>query len=96
MALWMTNRERLWRFVQQELLSHWGLEIAATWAWLKVSASGQMLGRLVCPGVALCEDRHHTCMDHMQHVRGLGWTMVLLQQGPRLSAQWTWVGGWGG
>ena len=48
-ALWMTNRDRLWRFVERELLPHWGLEIAATWAWMKVSSSGQLLGRLVCP-----------------------------------------------
>lgn len=47
MALWMTNRPRLWRFVETELLPAWQLRIAATWAWMKVSAQGQLLGRLV-------------------------------------------------
>ena len=46
-ALWMTNRARLWRFVESELLPAWGVCNAATWAWLKISSQGQLLGRLV-------------------------------------------------
>ena len=47
MALWMTNRPRLWRFVEAELLPAWQLRVAATWAWIKVSSQGELLGRLV-------------------------------------------------
>lgn len=35
-ALWVTNRERLRRFVEQELLPAWGAQHVATWYWLKV------------------------------------------------------------
>jgi len=35
-ALWMTNRERLWRFVEETLLPHWGLAKITSWYWLKV------------------------------------------------------------
>ncbi len=31
MLLWMTNREKLHRFLHDELLSAWGLEHVATW-----------------------------------------------------------------
>lgn len=34
-ALWTTNRERLLRFVESELLEHWGLRILARW-WVPV------------------------------------------------------------
>ena len=36
MALWVTNRERLDRFISAELLPAWGLRVVATWYWLKV------------------------------------------------------------
>jgi len=39
-ALWMTNRPRLWRFVDEELLPHWRLQKVATWYWLKVTDHG--------------------------------------------------------
>lgn len=35
-ALWVTNRCRMHRFVVQQLLPAWGLQHAATWLWLKV------------------------------------------------------------
>ena len=45
----MTNRERLRRFVDQELLVKWGLEQVATWFWLKVTNNGQLVSPLVRP-----------------------------------------------
>ena len=48
-ALWMTNRERHWRFVEGELLPHWGLRPAAAWLWLKVTDSGEPVAPLVRP-----------------------------------------------
>ena len=47
MALWVTNRERLRRFVEAELLPTWGLELAAQWLWLKVTARGALVTPLV-------------------------------------------------
>ena len=47
LALWVTNRERLRRFVDQELLPKWGLEQVATWFWLKVTNTGQLVSPLV-------------------------------------------------
>jgi N6-adenosine-specific RNA methylase IME4 len=49
LAMWVTNRERLRRFVDQELLPKWGLEQVATWFWLKVTNSGQLVSPLVLP-----------------------------------------------
>ncbi|KAK9905667.1 hypothetical protein WJX75_004219 [Coccomyxa subellipsoidea] len=46
LAMWVTNRERLRRFVDQELLPKWGLEQVATWFWLKVTNSGQLVSPL--------------------------------------------------
>ncbi|KAL6784179.1 hypothetical protein ACKKBG_A05115 [Auxenochlorella protothecoides x Auxenochlorella symbiontica] len=39
-ALWVTNRERLRRFVETELLPAWGLRHVATWHWLKLTPGG--------------------------------------------------------
>ncbi len=47
MALWMTNRERHWRFVESQLLPAWGLTHAATWLWLKVTDDGRPVSQLV-------------------------------------------------
>lgn len=47
-ALWMTNRERHWRFVESELLPAWGLAPVATWLWLKVANDGRPVAALVC------------------------------------------------
>ena len=44
----MTNRSRLWRFMERELLPAWGLTIAATWLWLKVTNYGEPVSPLVC------------------------------------------------
>ena len=35
--MWVTNRERIHRFLEQELLPHWGLSLFRTWLWVKVS-----------------------------------------------------------
>ena len=48
LVLWMTNRSKLWRFMEAELLPGWGLEVVATWLWLKVTSSGNPVGSLVC------------------------------------------------
>ena len=39
-ALWVTNRERIRRFVETSLLPAWGLQLVAEWHWLKVAADG--------------------------------------------------------
>ena len=46
-ALWLTNRERHRRFVEQELLPAWGLRAVATWFWIKVADSGALVSPLV-------------------------------------------------
>ncbi|KAL3160646.1 hypothetical protein ABBQ32_010569 [Trebouxia sp. C0010 RCD-2024] len=45
-ALWVTNRERHHRFIREELLPHWGLKQVATWFWLKVTDSGELVSPL--------------------------------------------------
>lgn len=45
--LWMTNREKLHRFVEEELLPAWELQLRAIWTWLKVDTSGKLVGPLV-------------------------------------------------
>ena len=52
MALWVTNRERLRRFVEQDLLPAWGLVLLASWFWVKVTDGGELVGPLV--GSNLC------------------------------------------
>ena len=46
-VMWVTNRERHIRFVHEELLPHWGLDHIATWLWLKVTNSGELVTPLV-------------------------------------------------
>ena len=46
-AMWVTNRERHQRFIYEELLPHWGLQQVATWSWLKVTNSGELVSPLV-------------------------------------------------
>ncbi|KAL6755662.1 MT-A70 [Haematococcus lacustris] len=38
--LWITNREKLHRFVAEELLAAWGLTHCTTWYWLKLGSGG--------------------------------------------------------
>jgi hypothetical protein len=45
----MTNRERHWKFVEEELLPMWGLQTVATWLWLKVTDTGNPVAPLVQP-----------------------------------------------
>lgn len=47
-VLWMTNRERLHKFVEKQLLPAWGLELVATWWWAKITPSGHPVQPLVC------------------------------------------------
>ncbi|KAL2653792.1 hypothetical protein R1flu_021920 [Riccia fluitans] len=46
LALWLTNREKLHQFVEKELFPAWGVELAASWYWLKVNNSGEMISPL--------------------------------------------------
>ena len=39
-ALWVTNRERTRRFVEETLLPGWGLTLLAEWLWLKTQPGG--------------------------------------------------------
>ena len=54
-ALWMTNRERHWRFVERELLPGWGLQPAATWLWLKTANNGRPVAPLVRNAISRCQ-----------------------------------------
>ncbi|XP_074303595.1 methyltransferase-like protein 2 [Silene latifolia] len=42
-ALWVTNREKLRNFVENELFPAWGVTYAATLYWLKVKADGSLI-----------------------------------------------------
>ena len=46
-AIWMTNRERHWRFMETEFLPAFQLTRVATWLWLKVTDSGEPVSQLV-------------------------------------------------
>ncbi|CAI9753435.1 unnamed protein product [Fraxinus pennsylvanica] len=45
-ALWVTNREKLRSFVENELFPKWGVKYAATFYWLKVKADGLLISEL--------------------------------------------------
>ncbi|KAL3685793.1 hypothetical protein R1sor_003815 [Riccia sorocarpa] len=45
-ALWLTNREKLHQFVEKELFPAWGVELVASWYWLKLNSSGEMISPL--------------------------------------------------
>ncbi|KAI3460298.1 hypothetical protein Pfo_016961 [Paulownia fortunei] len=45
-ALWVTNREKLRNFVENELFPKWGVKHAATFYWLKVKADGLLISEL--------------------------------------------------
>ncbi|KAJ0031819.1 hypothetical protein Pint_13835 [Pistacia integerrima] len=45
-ALWMTNREKLYNFVQKELFPTWGVSYVATFYWLKVKGDGSLISDL--------------------------------------------------
>ncbi|KAM7517154.1 hypothetical protein LguiA_006737 [Lonicera macranthoides] len=45
-ALWVTNREKLWDFVEKELFPTWGVKYVATLYWLKVKADGLLISEL--------------------------------------------------
>nr|XP_016449201.1 PREDICTED: methyltransferase-like protein 2 isoform X2 [Nicotiana tabacum] len=45
-ALWVTNREKLRGFVENDLFPKWGVKYAANFYWLKVKANGMMTGEL--------------------------------------------------
>lgn len=56
-ALWVTNREKLRNFVENELFPAWGVTHVATWYWLKVKANGS----LICD-VDLFHHRPYECL----------------------------------
>ncbi|CAN1126860.1 Methyltransferase-like protein 2 [Linum perenne] len=45
-ALWVTNRERLRRFIEEELFPSWEVTYAATIFWLKVKPDGSLISDL--------------------------------------------------
>ncbi|XP_051149687.1 methyltransferase-like protein 2 isoform X2 [Andrographis paniculata] len=45
-VLWVTNREKLRSFVENELFPKWGVERIATFYWLKVKPHGSMISEL--------------------------------------------------
>eukprot|EP00884_Botryococcus_braunii_P017054 jgi/Botrbrau1/4031/Bobra.0016s0038.1 len=45
-GVWVTNRPRILRFVERELLPAWGLSLQTRWHWLKVTQSGQLVSPL--------------------------------------------------
>ncbi|KAG8389971.1 hypothetical protein BUALT_Bualt01G0034900 [Buddleja alternifolia] len=45
-ALWVTNREKLRNFVENELFPKWGVKHVATFYWLKVKADGSLISEL--------------------------------------------------
>ena len=47
LALWVTNRERLRAFVEREMLPAWGMQHVATWYWVKVTNSGELVTPMV-------------------------------------------------
>ncbi|KAL8128178.1 hypothetical protein AgCh_014946 [Apium graveolens] len=45
-ALWVTNREKLRAFVENELFPKWGVKYVATMYWVKVKADGSLISDL--------------------------------------------------
>lgn len=45
-ALWVTNREKLRSFVENELFPAWGISKILTWYWLKIKTNGEMISEL--------------------------------------------------
>ncbi|KAD5507833.1 hypothetical protein E3N88_15536 [Mikania micrantha] len=56
-ALWVTNKEKLRIFVEEELFPKWGVKYMATHYWLKVKADGSLIGEL-----DLCHHRPYECL----------------------------------
>ncbi|MCO5586064.1 hypothetical protein L7F22_040003 [Adiantum nelumboides] len=48
-GLWVTNREKLRAFVEDELLPAWEVYLQATWFWLKIKSDGRMIAELDMP-----------------------------------------------
>ncbi|CAM0871716.1 unnamed protein product [Alopecurus aequalis] len=46
LVLWVTNREKLRRFVTEELLPSWGVKDPTEFYWLKVKTDGSLIGDL--------------------------------------------------
>uniref|UniRef100_J3LL19 Methyltransferase-like protein 2 n=3 Tax=Oryza brachyantha TaxID=4533 RepID=J3LL19_ORYBR len=45
-VLWITNREKLWKFVEEELFPSWGVKEHTVFYWLKVKQDGSLIGDL--------------------------------------------------
>ncbi|KAJ7564984.1 hypothetical protein O6H91_02G043000 [Diphasiastrum complanatum] len=45
-ALWLTNRQKLHQFVEQELFPTWGVKLITTWYWLKLTTEGELISSL--------------------------------------------------
>mmetsp|Transcript_45887 Transcript_45887/g.87585 ORF Transcript_45887/g.87585 Transcript_45887/m.87585 type:complete len:466 (+) Transcript_45887:158-1555(+) len=48
-AVWITNRERHLRFAMDELFPAWNVDLVATWYWLKVTDTGDLVTPLDAP-----------------------------------------------
>ncbi|KAF0914248.1 hypothetical protein E2562_027812 [Oryza meyeriana var. granulata] len=46
LVLWITNREKLWKFVEEELFPSWGVKDHTVFYWLKVKPDGSLIGDL--------------------------------------------------
>uniref|UniRef100_A0A0E0KA45 Uncharacterized protein n=1 Tax=Oryza punctata TaxID=4537 RepID=A0A0E0KA45_ORYPU len=46
LVLWITNREKLWKFVEEELFPAWGVKDHTVFYWLKVKPDGSLIGNL--------------------------------------------------
>uniref|UniRef100_A0A0D9VQT2 Uncharacterized protein n=1 Tax=Leersia perrieri TaxID=77586 RepID=A0A0D9VQT2_9ORYZ len=46
LVLWITNREKLWKFVEEELFPSWGVKDVTVFYWLKVKPDGSLIGDL--------------------------------------------------
>ncbi|KAL5218945.1 hypothetical protein ABZP36_019629 [Zizania latifolia] len=46
LALWITNREKMWKFVEEELFPSWGIKDLTVFYWLKVKPDGSLIGDL--------------------------------------------------
>ncbi|CAI0425486.1 unnamed protein product [Linum tenue] len=78
-GLWVTNRERLRNFVEEELFPSWGVTYAASLFWLKVKADGSLTSDL-----DLFHHRPYECLllgycngkgDGSELLSGMGGTM---------------------
>ncbi len=77
-ALWITMRPRIRRFVLEELLPQWGLRLLREWVWLKVKPGGEPVCPLVCVGKGGDAQSVVVVLSKMMFVVGLLSIMVFV------------------